>query len=245
MLSVQKSFADFMAIDPLRTRNLAAECAYEGGAVEMIRDFSYQFRSGLFYQLCGPELGGKRLLLRILGLLLPHKAGEIIVDGSSVADLDIDDLGEIRNRKYGFLFTSPFLLSAFTVLENVAMPLFKIAEVEPPEAKVITEEVLEIVGASRIASTAVGQLNRLDEMLAALARALVHHPRVLIAEFVGTNMEAEEAETLLSIIRVSGQRLGLAVIATLAPHISWCQADVRLEVRPEGVEEFIRRDPHG
>jgi ABC-type lipoprotein export system ATPase subunit len=234
-----------MAIDPLRARNLAAERAYEGGSLEVIRDFSYQFRSGSFYHLSGPELGGKRLLLQILGLLLPHKAGEIIVDGSSVTDLDIDDLGEIRNRKYGFLFSSPFLLPSFTVLENVAMPLFKIAQVEPPEAKIITEEILEMVGASRIATTAVGQLNRLDEMLVALARALVHHPRVLIAEFVGTNMDEDEAETFLSILRASGQRLGLAVIATLAPHIPWGKADVRLEIGPEGVEEFVRRDPHG
>jgi hypothetical protein len=50
---------------------------------------------------------------------------------------------------------------------------------------------------------------------------------------------------LLSTLRASGQRLGLAVIATLAPHISWGQADVRLEIGPQGVEEFIKRDPHG
>src|SRR5207253_1966319 len=153
--------------------------------------------------------------------------------------LDIDELGDIRNRKYGFLFSSPFLLPAFTVLENVAMPLFKVAQVEPAEAKVITEEILEIVGITQIATTAVGQLNGLDEMLAALARALVHHPRVLIAELVGNNMHRNEAELFLSILRESGQRLGLAVIATLAPHISWGQADVRLEIGPEGVEEFV------
>jgi putative ABC transport system ATP-binding protein len=234
-----------MAIDPLRTRNLSAECANEGGPAETVRDFTYQFRAGSFYHLSGSDFGGKRLLLQILGLLLPPDSGEIIVDGSPVTDLDIDDLGDIRNRKYGFLFSSSFLLPAFTVLENVAMPLFKIAQVEAPEAKLITEEILEIVGVSRIATTAVGRLDGLDEMLAALARALVHHPRILIAELVGNNMHGREAEMLLSTLRASGQRLGLTVIATLAPHISWEQADVRLEIRPQGVEEFIRRDPHG
>jgi ABC-type lipoprotein export system ATPase subunit len=185
------------------------------------------------------------LLLQILGLLLPPDSGEVIVDGSPVTDLDVDDLGEIRNRKYGFLFSSSFLLPAFTVLENVAMPLFKIAQVEVSEAKVITEEILEIVGVSRIATTSVGQLDELDEMLAALARALVHHPRVLIAELVGSNMRDGEAELLLSTLRASGQRLGLVVIATLAPHLSWRQADVRLEIGPQGVEEFIEGDRHG
>jgi ABC-type lipoprotein export system ATPase subunit len=176
---------------------------------------------------------------------LPPDSGEIIVDGRLVTHLEIDDLGEIRNRKYGFLFSSPFLLPAFTVLENVALPLFKIAQVGATEAKVITEEILEIVGVSRIATTAVEQLDGLDEMLAALARALVHHPRVLIAECVGNNMQEREAELLLSTLRASSQRLGLAVIATLAPHISWGEADVRLEIGPQGTEEFIKGDPYG
>lgn len=232
-----------MAIDPLRTANLSAECANERGQVEIVRNFTYQFRSGSFYHLSGPEFGGKRLLLQMLGLLLPPASGEIIVDGSLVTSLDIDDLGEVRNRKYGFLFSSPFLLPAFTVLENVAMPLFKITQVEASEAKVITEEILEIVGVSQIATSAVERLNALEEMLAALARALVHHPRVLIAELVGNNMREDEAESLLSTLRSSGQRLGLAVIATLAPHLSWGKADVRLEIGPQGVQEFIRRDP--
>jgi ABC-type lipoprotein export system ATPase subunit len=234
-----------MAIDPLRTRNLNTESANECGAVETIRNFSYQFRPGSFYHLSGPEFGGKRLLLKTLGLLLPPASGDIIVDGSTVTDLDIEALAEVRNRKYGFLFSSPFLLPAFTVLENIAMPLFKIAQVEPSEAEVITREILEMVGVSRIATVAIGRLDLLDEMLAALARALVHHPRVLIAEHVGNNLRVEEAELLLSTLRVSGQRLGLAVIATLAPHIPWGQADVRLEIGPQGVEEFIKRDPHG
>ena len=122
-------------------------------------------------------------------------------------DLDIDDLGEIRNRKYGFLFSSPFLLPAFTVLENVAMPLFKVAQVDTSEAKVITEEILEIVGVSRIASRG-WRLDRLDGMLAALARALVHHPRVLIAERVGNNLREDEAELLLSTLRRAVSGLG-------------------------------------
>src|ERR1700693_149114 len=98
-----------MAIDPLRTRNLSAECANEGGFVQIIRDFTYHFRPGSFYHLSGPEFGGKRLLLQILGLLFPPDSGEIFVDGSVVTGLDIDELSDIRNRKYGFLFSSPFL----------------------------------------------------------------------------------------------------------------------------------------
>jgi ABC-type lipoprotein export system ATPase subunit len=239
------SSADTMAIDALTTRNLCGEFAGPNCVSERIRDFTYQFRPGSFYHLSGPEFGGKRLLLQMLGLMLPPESGDIIVDGSLVTDLDIDDLSDIRNRKYGFLFSSPLLLPAFTVLENVAMPLFKITQVEAAEAKLITDEILEIVGISGFAGTSVEHLELFHEMLTALARALVHHPRILIAESVGTNMQAAEADTFLNTLRVSSQRLGLTVIATFAPHVSWGLADIRLEIGEEGVEVFERGDPHG
>jgi ABC-type lipoprotein export system ATPase subunit len=234
-----------MAIDALTTRNLCGESTSPDGFSERIRDFTYQFLPGSSYHLSGPEFGGKGLLLQMLGLLLPPESGDIIVDGSLVSDLDIDDLGEIRNRKYGFLFSSPLLLSSFTVVENIAIPLFKIAQVEASEAKVITDEILEIVGVSGIAGTSVEYLDVLHETLTALARALVHHPRILIAELVGTNLQEAEAETFLQTLRLSCQRLGVTVIATLAPHVSWGQADIRLEIGAEGVEEFARINPHG
>jgi ABC-type lipoprotein export system ATPase subunit len=234
-----------MAIDPLTTQDLCGQTSREGGEVEVIRDFTYRFRPGTFYVLFGPQSGGKELLLRMLGLLTAPESGEIVVDGSPVTDLDIDGLGEIRNRKYGFLFSSPFLLPAFTVLENVAMPLFKIAQVDAAAAKEIIEEILKIVGISQFAGISAAKLDGELEILTALARALVHHPRILIAELVGTNMNASEADMFLWTIRTSCQRLGITAIATLASHVCWTQADIRLEIGPDGVKEFARRDPHG
>jgi lipoprotein-releasing system ATP-binding protein len=193
--------------------------------------------------LSGSAIHGKSLLLHLLGLLLPPKSGDIFVDGSRINDLDLDGLSSIRNCKYGFLFSAPFLLPAFTVLENVAMPLFKIAGVEALEAKVITEEILEMTGVSRIANAPVEDLNGLDGMLVALARALVHHPRVLIAENLGCNLQQNEATVLLSILRESARRLGVTPIATLASHVFWEVADVRLEIGPSGVKEFVSRNP--
>src|SRR5260370_5343776 len=146
-----------MAIDPLMVRNLSGERANEGGPVEVVRDFTYQFRPRAFYELSGSEVDGKGLMLHLLGLLSPPKSGDIFVDGSRVNDLDVDSLSYVRNHKYGFLFSAPFLLPTFTVLENVAMPLFKIAEVEALEAKVITEQLLEMLGVSRLANAAVSR----------------------------------------------------------------------------------------
>jgi ABC-type lipoprotein export system ATPase subunit len=226
-----------MAIDPLIVRNLHAERANEGGDVEMIKEFSYRFQRGLFYQLAGADLGGKSLMLELLGLLYPPTSGEIIVDDLIVSDLEIDALGDTRNRKYGFLFSAPFLLPAFTVLENIAMPLFKIARVEPSEAKIITEEILEMLGISEIASAAVTDLNCLDENLTALGRAVVHRPHILIAQDVGNNLGPKEVDAFLSMLRMTGQNLGLTIIATSGEDVRWKQADVCLNVAATGIEK--------
>ena len=234
-----------MASDPLSVRNLSAERANEQGAVDVVSEFNYTFRSGYFYEIFGEGRGGKNLLLQLLGLLVPGTTGEIVVDGVSLTNLDLDELSEVRNKKFGFLFAAPFLLPAFTVLENVAMPLFKITQVEAPQAKLITEEILEMTGISEIADALIDELGGLEQMLTALARAMIHHPRILIAENVGANLSEAAAAQLLMAVRRSSHRLGVTVIATLADHISWCYSDVLLEVRPKCVEEFVRKSPCG
>jgi ABC-type lipoprotein export system ATPase subunit len=172
-------------------------------------------------------------------------SGDIIVEGITLTNLDADELTEMRNRKFGFLFSAPFLLPAFTVLENVAMPLFKIAQVESAEAKVITEEILEMIGIAELANSSIEELDGFDQMLTALARAIIHHPRILIAENVGSHLSEIAGTRLLNVMRRCSQRLGTTVIATLADHVPWQHSDVSLEVRSKCVEEFVRNNPHG
>jgi ABC-type lipoprotein export system ATPase subunit len=154
-------------------------------------------------------------------------------------------LSEVRNRKFGYLFSSPFLLPALTVLENVAMPLFKIAQVQVPEGRLITEEVLDMIGIAKLANASVEELDGREQMLTALARAVIHHPRILIAENVGAHLSDTAGTEMLNAMRRCSQRLGSTVIATLADHVPWEDSDVSLEVRSKCVEEFFRNDPHG
>src|SRR3954453_6998934 len=108
-------------------------------------EFTYRFQAARFYKLTGPKKGGKHLALQLLGLRLEPERGELRLEGQKVTGLDSDILSRIRNQKFGFLFAAPFLLPSFSILENVAMPLFKIAQVDANEAKRITEEILNLV----------------------------------------------------------------------------------------------------
>ena len=231
--------------DPLTVQHLSDRRLYSEGREEIVKDFSYSFRAATFYALSGPEFGGKSLLLHLLGLLAMPASGQVLMEGQSMTGLDLEKLSEIRNRKFGFLFTAPFLLPAFNVLENVAMPLFKITQASAREAKTATETVLELMGISEMADIEVGQLRPLEEHLVALARAVVHRPKILIGENIGAALEDRVSEQLLSKMRQVCQRLGITVIATFAPSFKWERADVVLEVAHPRIEEVFNRIPHG
>jgi ABC-type lipoprotein export system ATPase subunit len=236
---------NFMPGDSLSVRNLCAEQVDDQGAVAGVNDFSYDFRSRYFYEIRGEDRSAGNLLLRTLGLRVPAMSGDLFIEGASLMSLDVDELSDVRARKFGYLFSSPFLLPALTVLENVAMPLFKIAQVAVPEGRLITEEVLDMIGISKWADVSVQELDALQQMLTSLARAVIHHPRILIAENVGIHLSDAAGAELLRVIRRCSQRLGPTVIATVADHVPWQNSDVSLEVRSRRVEEFLRNNPHG
>lgn len=218
--------ARIMACNPLVVRNLCAQSPAINGKQEVVRDFSCNFRAGVCYRLIGSDQAEKSLLLQLLGLQVMPDSGEVEVDGIPVSNLSFDDLSDLRNRKFGFLFSAPFLLPAFTVLENVAMPLFKIAQVAAPEAKIITEEIMNFVGVAHLADRSIGELSALEQVQTALARALVHHPRIFIAENLGSKLSLEATERLLRTIRQAAQRLGVAAILTTSSLIAQHPTDV-------------------
>src|SRR3984893_16131116 len=209
--------------------------AAEFGSLE----FTYRFQAARLYKLIGPEKGGKHQALQLLGLRSQPEGGELRLERQRVTGLDSEALSEIRNQKFGFLFAAPFLLPSFSVLENVAMPLFKIAQVDARAAKRITEEILTLIGITRIAERKPSQSPPLEQVLTALARAVVHHPRLLIVEELGQNLDPASTDLLQRAIRGIPERLGTAVIATCAPHVQVHPDDVVLECDRVKLEEYL------
>lgn len=211
-------------------------------SIAQTQPISHRFQRSSFYIVESADTQLKHSCLRLLGLLDEPAAGEILLEGRRVTGLDADELGEIRNRKFGFLFASPFLLPSFSVLENVAMPLFKVAQVDAREAKSITETILDLVGIAEIVEVMAARLSPLQQHLTALARAVVHHPRLLIIEELGLDLDTESALRVFDVARRVPERLGTTVIATLSPGIDFAGGDVVLEIGTAGIRE-LRKEP--
>ena len=136
---------------------------YQMGDIEVpaLRGVSFSIQRGEFVAIMGPSGSGKSTLMNLLGCLDTPTAGQYILDGLPVDQLDRNLLAAVRNRKIGFVFQQFNLLPRQTALENVALPLVYLGGVSTAERLERAKQVLEQVGlGDRIASPAEGAFRR-------------------------------------------------------------------------------------
>jgi len=117
--------------------------------------------------------------------------------------------------------------------------------VDAREAKRITEEILDLIGIMPIVELKPADLPPLEQALTALARAIVHHPRLLIVEELGQSLDPASTDLLQRAIRRIPEHLGIAVIATCAPHVQAHLDDVVLEFDRGKLKESVGQDRRG
>ncbi|MGB8167395.1 MAG: ATP-binding cassette domain-containing protein [Chthoniobacteraceae bacterium] len=175
------------------------------------------FGRGAFHLLVGEPESGHELLLRVLGLLEVPDAGEVFVDGEPVHGLSEEARLKLRERRLGFVFTAPFLLPAFSVIENVAMPLFKVSDVEAAEARRRSDALLDFTGLLEFSEVPCAELTPFTQHRVSLARALVNEPSALLVEGLDSALAGEELRAFSGLLRLAASRFGIAVIATASP----------------------------
>lgn len=205
------------------------QLACQRGAVTL-RAEQAAFAAGAFHLLLGEVDSGHELFLRVLGLLEVPEAGEVFVEGDPVRELSEAARLKLRERRLGFVFTAPFLLPAFSVIENVAMPLFKVSDVEPPEARRRSESLLEFAGLSDCTETRCGDLAPLAQHRVSLARALVNQPAALLVENLDAALVGDDLRVFSALVRQAALRFGIAVIATATPGFTPDSTDRIIEV---------------
>jgi len=179
---------------------------WNDAGLSAIENISEAFAAGSFCGFTGPNGCGKGLLLNVLGLLEPADSGEIHLSGQRLSSLEDEELRRVRNETFGFLFNSSCLLPSFSIAENVAMPLFRICGGDARAARQRTLEVLDFCGINSLETAMAGRLSPEARRRTALARALVHRPRILIAISPG------ETDDILHLARCAAKELGVCVL---------------------------------
>ena len=171
--------------------------------------------------LIGPSGSGKSTLLNIIGLLDRPTAGRVVIGGKDTTDLDERDLTAMRAHRLGFIFQFHHLLSAFTALENVMLPVWGNRGTATREMRAAAEDILRAVGLAdrmhyRATSLSGGQQQRV-----AIARALVHRPTLVLADEPTGNLDTASSDEVFALMRRFNRELGTTVlVVTHDPRIA-------------------------
>lgn len=181
-------------------------------ASQVLHDINLRLCRGELAALIGPSGSGKSTLLNIIGLLDTPSSGELYLLGRPTRDSDDATRTALRNQAIGFVFQFHHLISAFSVLENVLMPLM-IRHGKPSRAeRQLALELLAEVGLADLAERRPTQISGGQQQRVAIARALVTRPPLLLADEPTGNLDSRSAQGIFELFRRVNQQLGCAIL---------------------------------
>ena len=197
--------------------------------VRALDDVSMDIEEGEFVSIIGPSGSGKSTLMHILGCLDTPTSGTVRLDGRMIQDASPRELALIRNRKIGFVFQFFNLLPKLTVLQNVELPMVY-AGVPKKERRRRAMEALEAVGLQDRWAYRPNQISGGQQQRAAIARALVNNPRIILADEPTGNLDTQAGQTILRLFQELNRRGRTIVLVTHDPEIA-AQVPRRIEIR--------------
>ena len=201
--------------------NVTKSYRSDAGAVPVLNGISLTIAEGETVAITGPSGCGKSTLLNLLGALDQADSGEIRVAGRDLTKLNAQQLAEFRNTTVGFVFQLHHLLPQCTVLENVLVPSIVRKDADCLALRARAAQLLEAVGLSHRLDHRPGQLSGGERQRAAVARALINSPKLLLADEPTGALDRASAERLADLLAEVHQREKITIVmVTHAPELA-------------------------
>jgi putative ABC transport system ATP-binding protein len=179
--------------------------------IRAVDDVTLEVRAGEFLALLGTSGSGKSTLLNLMAGLDRPTSGAIFAQGRNLSEMNPLELARYRSRTVGMVFQSFNLLPRMTLEENVELPL-RLAEVDRGERAGRVREALERVGLEKRLTHRPSELSGGEQQRAALARALVNRPALLLADEPTGNLDSATGESIMVLLRRIQQSLGMTIV---------------------------------
>jgi len=204
----------------LVVENLSKEYRTPGGTLPILSGVSLRLERGDSAAVMGPSGSGKSTLLYVLGALEPPTSGAVTLDGQNPFALGERELATFRNREVGFLFQDHCLLPQCSVLENVLTPTL-VARGGAEDYGVRARTLLEQVGLSHRVSHRPAELSGGEKQRAALARALMMRPSLLLCDEPTGNLDQKAADAVASLlVELHRAQETILVVVTHSPELA-------------------------
>ncbi len=175
---------------------------YRMGSVEVnaLRRIDLKIEPGEFIAIMGPSGSGKSTLMNILGCLDQPSGGSYLLDGISVAEMNDDQLAEVRNRKIGFVFQNYNLLARTSAIDNVEIPMvYGGVSLTARHSRAV--DALKSVGLAERLHHKPNQLSGGEQQRVAIARSLVNEPSIILADEPTGNLDTRTGREIISIFQ--------------------------------------------
>jgi lipoprotein-releasing system ATP-binding protein len=179
---------------------------------EVLHGIDLNLQKGEFTALIGPSGSGKSTLLNIIGLLDRPTSGTLLIEGRNTDALDERELTRLRGRAIGFVFQYHYLLSAFTALENVMMPMLLEHGRPNTQMREAALHLLEKVGLAQWRSNLATNMSGGQQQRVAIARALALNPSLILADEPTGNLDTQSANNVFQLLRDVSAASGTTVL---------------------------------
>ena len=203
--------ASAIAAPAIRAENLSRHYRMGETLIRAVDGVSLEVRAGEFVALLGSSGSGKSSVLNLIAGLDRPTAGSVIVQGRNLAQLSREELAHYRLRTVGMVFQSFNLIASMTVAENVELPM-RFAEVDRGKRDNLARAALARVGLQARMSHRPSELSGGEQQRAALARALINRPQLLLADEPTGNLDSRTGIEIMNMVREFNRQLGMTVV---------------------------------
>lgn len=195
----------------IRSENLCRHYRMGENVIRAVDGISLEVPAGEFLALLGSSGSGKSSMLNLIAGLDRPTSGSVLVQSRDLAKLSREELAKYRLHVVGMVFQSFNLIASMTVMENVELPL-RFAEVDRGQRETLAREALERVGLRARIDHRPSELSGGEQQRAALARALINRPNLLLADEPTGNLDSRTGMEIMDMLRQFNRELGMTVV---------------------------------